>query len=153
MTDDVLDFQKKREESIEKKRRNFERILFQSTLGAYSVVDDAGSIHPIQLVDISRDGCLFQVPWDPKQGGQKFQKDTEINIRMYFSKIEYIPVICLVKYSNEYVDESGQVYLRYGAEFDKTTTSFQAMESFIEFLYKFAEHSAIDKGDKKVFFI
>lgn len=153
MTDEVLDFQKKREESIEKKRRNFERLLFANTLGAYSVVDQAGSIYAISLVDISRDGCLFQVPWDPNRQQAKFENNTEINLRMYFSATEYLPIICLVKYSNEYVDESGQVFMRYGTEFDKSTHSFEAMESFIEFLYKFAEHSAVDKGDKKVFFI
>lgn len=65
MSDDkkVVDFNAKRKESIEQKRRTFERVVFQEFLGVYSVVDDQGSGYPIKLVDISGDGCQFQLPF------------------------------------------------------------------------------------------
>ena len=152
MTDKVLDFVKKREENIEKKRRSFERILFQNFLGAYSVLDAQGTHYPITLIDISKEGCLFQVPWDCKSIGSELVKDEGMTLRMYFTKSTFIPVQVDVKYGKEFIDTDGQAYMRYGCEFDKSFPSFKAMESFIDFLYEFAEHSSIDKGDVKAFF-
>ena len=85
MTDKVLDFVGKRKETVEKKRRSFERLLFQNFLGAYSVIHEADSIYPVTLVDISNDGCLFQVPWDAKRN-KKIDIETELTLRMYFTK-------------------------------------------------------------------
>lgn len=151
MTDKVLDFQGKRQQSIEEKRRSFERILFQNFLGAYAVIDQAGTIYPVTLVDISHDGCLFQVPWNPK-GDKKFERETEVSMRMYFTQASYIPAILNVKYGKEYVDQHGDTYMQYGCEFDQSYPSFEALSHFIEFLYKFAEHSAVDRGDVKTYF-
>lgn len=152
MTDKVLDFVGKRKENIEQKRRNFERILFQNFLGAYTVLNKDGVIYPITLVDISHDGCLFQVPWNFNKD-VPMEKDSEVSFRMYFTKKSYIPVIASVKYNSEFVDQDGQTYMQYGCSFDKSMPSFEALESFINFLYQFAEHSAIDKGDQKSFFL
>lgn len=68
MSDDkkVFDFGEKRKQSIEQKRRQFERVVFQEFLGVYSVIDDHGTGRPIKLVDISADGCLLQVPFSLK---------------------------------------------------------------------------------------
>lgn len=152
MADKVLDFAEKRKENIEKKRRQFERLLFNNFLGAYTVVDQGGSIYPVSLVDISREGCLFQVPWNVEKDS-KFENDHEITMRMYFTKNSFIPVVMNVKYSREFIDEDGQVYMQYGSEFDSSMPSFQAVESFIDFMYKFAEHSSLDKGSHKVYFL
>ena len=51
--DNILSFSDKREENIERKRRNFERVLFNNFLGAYSVIDQAGVVFPIEMQDIS----------------------------------------------------------------------------------------------------
>jgi hypothetical protein len=48
--------------------------------------------------------------------------------------------------------DDGTSYMQYGCEFDKAAPSFGALQSFIDFIYKFAEHSVIDKGDTKVYF-
>ena len=60
--DNILSFSDKREENIERKRRNFERVLFNNFLGAYSVIDQAGVVFPIEMQDISPDGMSFLVP-------------------------------------------------------------------------------------------
>lgn len=147
----ILDFNKKKAETIEMKRRAFNRIVFTNFLGAYSVIDDHGSIYPVTLVDIAGDGCAFTVPWNPKSD-KKLPEGHEIGMRMYFTKGSYIPVVINVRHAKEIVGEDGMMYLQYGCEFDKTNPSFEAMQSFIDFLYKFAEHSAIDRGDTKVYF-
>ena len=151
MADKVLDFNTKRTENIEKKRRSFERLLFQNFLGAYMAIDQEGTNYPVTLVDISNDGCLFQVPWDFKND-KKLAEGTEIKMRMYFTKGSYIPVVVNIKYGNETIGKDGNTYMSYGCEFDKSLPSFAAMENFIQFLYTFAEHSALDKGDAKAFF-
>ena len=146
----ILDFNKKKAETIEQKRRAFNRIVFQNFLGAYSVIDDNGSIYPVMMVDIAGDGCSFQVPWSPKD--KKLAQDFEVQMRMYFTDKSYIPVIMNVRHAKEVVGKDGNTYMQYGCEFDKTSQTFEAMQSFIDFIYKFAEHSAIDKGDTKVYF-
>ena len=58
----VVDFNQKRKETIEQKRRSFERVVFQEFLGVYAVIDDQGTGLPIKLLDIisftSFDLCL-----------------------------------------------------------------------------------------------
>lgn len=152
MDDKVLDFVGKRQENIEHKRRHFERVLFNNFLGAYTVVDQGGSIYPVSLVDISYEGCLFQVPWDVKRD-TKMKEQTELTMRMYFTKQSFIPVVMNIKYGREFVDGDGQTFMQYGCEFDSSTSSFQAIHAFIDFLYKFAEHSSFDRGSNKVYFL
>lgn len=152
MTDKLLDFVEKRKESIEQKRRSFERIMFKNFLGAYSVLDDGGSVYPIELVDISRKGCLFQIPWN-QQKDIPFPKGHELNIRIYFTESSYIPAVVKVKHTQEVLNNEGSSFLHCGCEFDKSMPSFEALESFIEFLYRFAEHSRIDRGDTRVYFL
>ena len=147
----VLDFNKKKAETIEMKRRAFNRIVFANFLGAYSVIDDNGSIYPVTMVDIAGDGCAFQVPWNAKKD-QRLPDGYEISMRMYFTKGSYIPVILNVRHAKEVIGDDGLTYLQYGCEFDKSVPTFEAMQSFIDFLYKYAEHSAIDRGDVKVYF-
>jgi hypothetical protein len=147
----ILDFNKKKADTIEQKRRAFNRIVFQNFLGAYSVIDDNGSIYPVEMVDIAGDGCSFQVPWNPSRD-KKLAQDFEINMRMYFTNQSYLPVIMFVRHGKEVLGKDGNTYMQYGCEFDKSASTFEAMQSFIDFIYRFAEHSAIDKGDTKVYF-
>lgn len=148
----VISFKEKRDQVIDEKRRNFERLMFQNFLGAYSVIDEAGSIYPVSLVDISKTGCLFQVPWNA-QRDRKLPRESEVRLRIYFTKDSFIPVFCDVKYGNEYVDKDGKTYMRYGCEFNTETESYRALKAFIEFLYSYSELSQMDRGDQKVFFL
>lgn len=151
MSDKILDFTKKREENIEHKRRAFERIVFNNFLGAYTTMDEDGGIYPIDLVDVSQDGCMIQIPWNERTD-KKFREGDEKNFRMYFTKNSYVPVFVKIRYSQSYI-ENGKSFMRYGCEFDKSVPSFGALKSFIDFMSQFAEHSVVDRGDSKVFFI
>jgi hypothetical protein len=149
--DKVIDFVSKRQGNIENKRRNFERLMFQNVMGAYSVIAQGDAIHPITMVNISKDGCMFRIPWRVNED-EKIATDSELSLRMYFSKKSYIPVVVKVVRSQE-VLEDGRTYMDYGCMFDKSLQSFAALEAFIDFLYKFAEYSAVDQGSDKVFFL
>lgn len=153
MTDEVINFTKKRNESIEQKRREFERIVFQNFLGVYSVIDHNGEqTIASELVDISEKGCLFQVPClnDKNLNTIKILKSkSTMDLRIYFTAKSFLLIAVTVKYCKEFLDDDGVTYYKFGCEFDKSSSSFEALDSFIKFIYKFAEHSSTDRSDMK----
>ncbi len=148
----VIDFQSKRNESIEKRKRNFERVLFSEFLGSYAEIDENGTKFNVTLVDISREGCLFQIPYS-EASLKHFKKTDNVTIRVYFTKEDFLPLSVDIKHINEYIDQRGDAHLRFGGEFDQSLPSFKAFQPFIEFIYKFAEFSCTDKGESKVYFL
>lgn len=147
----VVDFNAKRKQSIEQKKRTFERVVFQEFLGVETVVDDQGTGFPIKLVDISKDGCQFQMPFTLK-AKNTFKSGHEITLKLFFTKGSYLPAVVTVRHATEYVDQNGDAWLRLGGDFDKSLPSFKALESFVDFIYQYAEFSCLDKGESKVFF-
>lgn len=148
----VIDFQKVRNESIEKRKRSFERVLFEEFLGAFAEIDDNGTKYDVNVIDISRSGCLFQVPYSQNHS-KYFEEGKDITLRIYFTKDDFLPMVVNIKHGHEYIDQRGDAYMRFGGEFDKSLPSFKAFEPFIEFIYKFAEFSCVDKGESKVYFL
>jgi hypothetical protein len=148
----VVDFNKKRQENIEQKRRTFERVVFQEFLGVYTVVDDQGTSFPIKLLDVSKDGLQFQLPFSLKAKNQ-FKSGTEVTLKLFFTKGSYIPAVVTVRHASEYIDQQGDAWLRLGGEFDTSLPSFKALSHFIEFIYQYAEFSCLDKGEGKVYFL
>ncbi|MEE2743733.1 MAG: PilZ domain-containing protein [Bdellovibrionota bacterium] len=144
----VINFEEKRSGNIEKKRRKFERIMFKNILGAYAVVNESEDLFQVSLIDISRDGIQLETPIVKGQKGH-FEKGEEVNLRIYFTSNSFLPILIEIKYGQERIEE-GRSFMRYGASFDKELSSFKALESFIDFLYKFAEHSLVDEGGHKV---
>lgn len=151
----LFNFLEKRQELVDKKRRKFERVMFDNFLGCFSVIDNNGTMFEISLNDISQDGMQFQIPWTGKQKDKgKFQVGQELNIRFYFTQTSYIPASVTIRYESEGIDgKNGAKCLRYGAKIDSSTSSYQALQSFIQFIYQFAKHSVEDKGDRKVYFL
>jgi hypothetical protein len=148
----VVDFNEKRKESIEKKRRNFERVVFKEFLGVYTVVDDQGSGFPVKLLDISGEGCQLQLPHSAKAVNQ-FKSGTEVTLKLFFTKGSYLPAVVTIRHASKHIDKDGDEWLRLGGEFDTSLPSFKALSSFINFIYEYAEFSCVDKGEGKVFFL
>ncbi|MBP9674522.1 MAG: PilZ domain-containing protein [Bacteriovoracaceae bacterium] len=148
----VLDFVAKRKDSLEQKRRQFERVMFDSFLGCYSVIDAHGAIYATKLMDISPEGCLIQVP-KQKNNKNVFKAESDLTLRLYFTTEAFIPAVVKIKNSRPYTDENGDEFVQYGCQFDKNVSSFTALESFIQFIYKFSEHSHVDKGERRVYFL
>lgn len=92
----VVNFAEQRIKKIEVKKRAFERIMFDDMLGCYAEIDAQGSNHPIKIIDLSHDGCQFQVP-KTKNKNDVFKNNTELTIRLYFSKESYLPIIINAK--------------------------------------------------------
>jgi hypothetical protein len=148
MTDSVIDFLEKRNEAIEQRRREFERILFKNFLGVYLVVEDEVSTFNVEMVDISDKGCLLQLPLI-KDGRQNYQRGNDLYLRLYFTPTSYLPITVTIKYHSEFIDSDGAKYQRYGCEFDREGASFEAIESFVQFITKFSELSYTDRSDSR----
>ena len=106
----------------------------------------------MQFLDISHDGCQFQIPYT--KGAEKyFSQGADITVRMHFTQDEFLPVSLTIRHAQEYIDTDGKAYWRYGGEFDKSLPSFQALAPFIDFIYKYAEFSSSNRGESKVYFL
>ena len=149
MANNIIDFVSKRKESIERKRRRFERILFKNFFSIETTISKENASCPIDLVDVSYDGCLFRVLEKRDPGFVKVGK--ELTLKIYFTEYGYISVSVGINRTAKFVEKDGHCYREYGCKFDKSLTSFRAMEAFVDFLYKFAECSCTDYGDKKIY--
>ena len=142
----VVNLNERRNEMVEKRRREFERIVFDNFLGVYTLLDETHQLIPIKMVNISESGCMFQIPTDSKFLA-KFKRDHQLDIRFYFTKEFYLLVNVRIKYSKEFSDMDQVNYRRFGCEFDKKSKSFDAFALFINFMQKFAEQAISDKNE------
>lgn len=148
---EVIDFSKKRQANIEQKQRQFERIFFKELIGCYTAIQEGQKIIPVDIVDISKSGCLIEVP--RSAGGDKeFEIDSEVNLRLYFTKKSYIPLVAKVKRVEEATNHRGVQVFHFGAEFDGDLPGHHVLESFVDFVSKFAEFSRVDNESQKVYF-
>lgn len=140
---EVVDFTGIRQEKIEEKRRQYERILFKNTLGVYSVLEKKG-LHGIELIDISEGGLSFQLP---ENDDIQFSEGDSIILRLYFASETFLPVAVKVVRVTTSIEE-GSPTRRYGCIMDKSLASYSAVYHFVHFIKKCAEHGHNDDNMK-----
>jgi len=144
---EVIDLNKKRQESIEAKTRQFERIFFQELIGCYSAVEGGDKILPIEVLDISETGCLIEIP--KSSGGlQYFELNSIISVRLYFTKKSFINLDSKVMRS-----EDKDNHYHFGVKFEQNSRDYDVFKTFIEFISKFAQKSQVDNSSKRVYFL
>lgn len=152
MTAKVISFNKKRQENIEKKKRQFERVLFSEFVGAYTELDGGQQgIFALQVIDISQTGCLLAVE-DQENFEKVFKQNATLRLRFYFTKKSFIPAEVKVM-RTEKTMVGGKKYYHIGCEFDENLPSYQAIRAMVGFMYQYAEHSCNDGQEKRVFFL
>jgi hypothetical protein len=145
----VVDFSEKRAQKIDEKRRKTERIFFTNLLSVYCVMGES-QMRPIELIDVSEEGCSFQVPFD---SDNPWPKDmSELPIRLYFSQDTYCPLVLTIQNSRPCID-NGVRYVRFGCAIDQTLSSYPVYQQFVRFLKLYSEHAHKDKGDVSVFYL
>ncbi len=150
--DQVVDFSEARAQKMNEKRRKAERIFFQQLLNVFcETPQHEKELKPVDLVDVSEDGCSIQMPFDPNLPWPTDLKQP-LNLRLYFSQDTYLPVHLKIENSRPCI-EQGVRLVRYGCSVDKTTTSYSAYQQFIRFLKLYAEHAHKDQGNTTVFYI
>jgi hypothetical protein len=140
----VLSFNKQKQKSISERRQGIERLMFNDILGTYAVIKDEIEEYPVRIHDISPDGTSFELPYH-KKAHKTFKIGKSIALKVYFTKTSYILAIVKICHSTEIIGFNRERFIRYGCKFDKSLASFAAIESFIDFLYKFAQFSSIEK--------
>ncbi|MFL5812197.1 MAG: PilZ domain-containing protein [Bdellovibrionia bacterium] len=145
----VVDFNQVRTQKLEEKRRTTERIFFKHLLNVYSVVN-TDQMMPIEFIDVSDDGCSFQVPYDPEKPWPTTTSD--IPLRVYFSQDTYLEIRVTVQNSRPSI-ENNRRYVRYGCTVDTTTASYAAYQQFVRFLKLYSEHAHKDMGDVSIFYL
>ena len=86
----VVDFNEVRAQKLEEKRRKTERIFMNHFLGVYCVTGN-NSMHQIEMVDLSEEGCSFQVPFDGNKPWPAELQD--LPVRLYFSQDTSVPIL------------------------------------------------------------
>lgn len=148
-TQQVIDFNEVRAQKLEEKRRTTERIFFKHLLSVYSVVGNA-SMFPIEMIDLSEEGCSFQIPHDANNPWPKTAK--EIPLRIYFSQNTFLEIQVTIQNSRPSI-ENNKRYVRYGCSINQDISSYAAYVQFVRFLRLYAEHSRKDNGDVSVFYL
>lgn len=136
-----------RQEKIEEKRREYERVVFQSNFGVYAFLNEVG-LNAIEIVDISEGGMQFQVP---ENGTLKLNAGDVIPVRFYFATDHFISIDVKVVRSFTAI-ENGRAVHRYGGLMDKSMASYSAIFHFVQFITKCAEHGHKDNAHLKVFY-
>lgn len=147
----VVDFNNVREQRLAEKRKNTERIFFRNLISVYSMIGK-NKMFPIELIDVSEDGCSFQVPHEADGKDMIKVSSSEIPIRLYFSQDTYLEIHVRIQNSRQYLDNSGR-YIRYGCTVDQQLKSYPVYQQFVRFLKLYSEHAHKDMGDVSVFYL
>jgi hypothetical protein len=145
----VIDFNEVRAQKLEEKRRTTERIFFKQLLSVYSVIGNS-SMCPIEFIDLSEEGCSFQIPYDAKNPWPKDSND--VPLRIYFSQDTYLEIRVKIQNSRPSI-ENNRRYVRFGCLVDQNTKSYAAYLQFVRFLKTYAEQSHKDTGDVSIFYL
>ena len=145
--DRVVNLASVRQEIIEEKRREYERVVFRSNFGVF-IFNDTTGLDAIEIIDISEGGMQFQTP---EKSHLKLNVDDVVPVRLYFSTDHYISVDVKVVRSFTALENGAAVH-RYGCLMDKTMASYSAVYHFVQFITKCAEHGHKDEKHLKVFY-
>jgi hypothetical protein len=146
-TDRVINLTSVRQEKIEEKRREYERVVFRSNFGVFVFNEETG-LDAIEIVDISEGGIQFQTP---EKSHLKLQVGDVVPVRLYFATDHYISIDVKVVRSFTAL-ENGSAVHRYGCLMDKGMASYSAIYHFVQFITKCAEHGHKDQQHLKVFY-
>lgn len=144
----VVDLDEIRSKRMDDKRRKTERIFFKHLLNVYSVVD-ANSVHSIEMIDMSEDGCSFQVPFSAENPWPTDLSD--LPLRFYFTQDTYLEIYAKIQNSRPSI-ENNRRYIRFGCSIDQSTRAYPAYLQFVRFLKLYAEQSHRDNGAITTFF-
>ena len=145
----VIDFNQARENRLAEKRRANERIFFRNLLSVFSIVGP-GKMTPIDLIEVSEDGCSFQIPHNPEAIWPNHTN--RIPIRLYFSPDTYLEIQVKIQNSKPSIENQNR-YIRFGCSVDQSTQSYPAYQSLVRFLKVYSEQAHKDLGEVSVFYL
>ncbi len=145
--DRVINLNSVRQEKIEEKRREYERVVFRSNFGVF-IYDENSGLNAVEIIDISEGGVQFQTP---EKSHLALQAGDIVPLRLYFATEYYISIDVKVARSFTAL-ENGSAVHRYGCLMEKSMASYSAIYHFVQFITKCAEHGHKDDQHLKVFY-
>jgi hypothetical protein len=146
----VVDFSEARAQKLDEKRRKTERIFFKKILGVYCVKSgNSSAMQPIELVEVSEEGCSFQIPYESRKN---FSREETLTTRLYFSQDTYIPLMLKVVHSRPAVVD-GARYQRFGCVVEPNSSTYDVYQQFVRFLKLYSEQAHRDMGEMSVFYL
>ncbi len=136
-----------RQELIEEKRRDYERVVFKSNFGVFTLMEQTG-LHAIEILDISEGGMQFQTP---EKSSLRLNSGDVIPVRFYFAVDHFISIDVKIVRSYSAI-EIGSAVHRYGCLMDKSMASYAAIYHFVQFITKCAEHGHKQEKHLKIFY-
>ena len=140
-TDRIIDFGKVRQEKLEEKRKDTERVFFNNLINVCTLTNNSHP-RPIDLIDVSEEGCSFQIPYDQKNIWS--ESADEIPIRLYFSQNTYLEIHVKIQNSTPCIDKNSR-YIRFGCTVAKELSSYNTYQTFVRFLKLYSENAHTER--------
>ncbi len=144
----VINFTAARQQRLSEKRQNTERILFKNLLSVY-LLHESGRAHPVQLQELSREGCSIIIP-DQTPEAQPQSLGPHL-LRFYLGIETYFEITILIKNTTPMIDHQKKSH-RYGCAVDQETQSYEVYQQFVAFLKIYSENAKSDLGKYGSFF-
>lgn len=138
----IVDMVEKRQEILQKERREVKRTILSEFVGAFVVIPERGLVR-VNLYDISANGCAFDI--ETTKG--HFSLGEEIAMRVYLNQFTYFPFVVKMANIRSLGDEG---VFRHGGEFVKDTINEEALYHFVRFIETVSASLKKDAGDVMV---
>ena len=142
----VIDLIEYRKNKNDKRRREYERVLFNRILGVYSFAE-RGSLHHVEIIDMSLSGVRFR----EEEPEKPFRVGDKLSLRFYFTPSSFLKIVLTVK-RNAPFEEDGRQGLEYGCSIDRDTKSYTVLAKLITFMEQYAEVACHDSNPPVIFF-
>lgn len=145
----IVSLEKVREKKLEEKKRKNERIFFHSSVSV-TCVDSVQQEQEVQVLDISTEGCAFQVPYSHLGRWPQLRQEPLL-MRFYFTPKTYLEITLTIRNQRDSIDREAR-HTRYGCSVDTSTQAYPAYVAFVQFVKLYALHSHREVGNRSLFF-
>ena len=135
----IVDFNGYKKTRDQKKKREYERILFQRLFGVCSFVEQSKLVQ-IDILDISYSGIRFR---ELALSDFPVTSGTKVGMRFYFTPTSFIRLIAEIK-RYEVTTQESKRYFEYGCEINKDTKSYDVIHSLVSFMHKYSQVATPD---------
>ncbi len=136
----IVDFNGYKKDRDQRKKREYERLLFNRLFGVCSFVEQDKLI-PIDIQDVSYSGIRFR---QPAHSEFPVKAGTKVGMRFYFTPTSFIRLQAEIK-RYEVISADAKRYFEYGCELSKDTKSYEVLHSLIQFMHKYSEVATTDE--------
>lgn len=148
-TGTVISLEQVREKKLEEKKRKNERLFFTHLIRV-TATDFLKHSLEVQMIDVSLDGCAFQIPHSPRLQWPQ-PEGQPVYLKFYWTPTTYLEVPVAIQNRRDWIDE-GVRSLRFGCAVDTGVQAYPAYQALVQFLKLYSLHSHQEVGQTSVFY-